>query len=62
MDLLPFLSHNFSTISPNTEFYGEIGKTQPENLRFKHDYCVYRFNRKKEKTLKIGVFGLDFGR
>ena len=40
-DLLPFLFPYLSTISPNAGFYQEIGKTQPENLRFRHDFFGY---------------------
>jgi len=61
-DLLPFLLCYFPTNPPNAEFYQEIGKTQPENLCFGHDYCQCRFNRQKEEALKNGLFNMDLGR
>jgi len=60
-DFSPFQSPYSSTISPNAGFCREIGKTQPENLRFRHDSCWYGFNRQKGKALKTGVFGLKLG-
>jgi hypothetical protein len=60
-DLLPSLPPYFPTISPNARFYRENGKTQPENLWFRHDYCGHRFNRQKEEALKNGLFGTDQG-
>jgi len=61
-DLLSFLSPFFSTVPPIIAIYREIGKTQPENLIFRHDYCWHRFNQKKEQALKNGVLGLYLGR
>jgi len=48
-------------ISPNAGFCREMGKTQSEDLRFRHDFCWYGFNRQKGKALKIEAFGLKLG-